>query len=47
MAETVEKKIAQPTELDKKKQQQKPLAERLEGEQPFDWIKFQEKETSK
>ncbi|QLG89229.1 hypothetical protein HQ393_13810 [Chitinibacter bivalviorum] len=47
MSETMEVKRDKTTPSEQKKKEQKPLAERLEGSNPFDWIKVSPKVETK
>jgi hypothetical protein len=38
-----EQEVKTQSPAEQKKQQQKPLAERLEGQEPFNWIKLEPK----
>ncbi|WP_228028233.1 hypothetical protein [Chitinibacter fontanus] len=42
MTEAKAMNTQKPTPAELKKQQEKPLAERLAGEKPFDWIKLKD-----
>ncbi|WP_156129073.1 MULTISPECIES: hypothetical protein [Chitinibacter] len=42
MAET--KELTQPKQVEPRKNQQTPLAERMKGQNPFDWIKLDQAE---
>ncbi|WP_157314959.1 hypothetical protein ABHF33_07780 [Chitinibacter sp. FCG-7] len=47
MAEVKEQNPTKTTPAEAKKQQQKPLAERLAGQKPFEWIKVDSKTEQK
>lgn len=47
MSEAMEVKRDKTTTSEQKKKEQKPLAERLEGTNPFDWIKLAPKAETK